>query len=46
VINSLSTTDYRDASASTNVVYFYRVYVFDQQGLPSAGSNIVQGKRN
>lgn len=45
VINNASTTDYRDTSAATGTVYYYRVYVFDQQGLPSRGSNIVQGQR-
>jgi fibronectin type 3 domain-containing protein len=45
VINNASTTEHRDTSVATNVTYYYRVYVFDQQGLPSRGSNIVQGKK-
>lgn len=43
VINNASTTEYKDTSASIDVLYYYRVYVFDQYGLPSRGSNIVQG---
>jgi fibronectin type 3 domain-containing protein len=43
VINNASTTTYRDTGVVSNVVYYYRVFVFDQFGL-SAGSNQVQGR--
>lgn len=43
VISNVATTEYRDTSVAANVLYYYRVFVFDQFGL-SAGSNEVQGK--
>jgi phosphodiesterase/alkaline phosphatase D-like protein len=43
VINSASTTTYRDTGVAPNVVYYYRIFVFDQFEL-SAGSNQVQGR--
>lgn len=43
VISNVATTEYRDTSVVANVLYYYRIFVFDQFGL-SAGSNEVQGR--
>ncbi len=43
IINNASITEFRDFSATANITYFYRIFVYDKWGL-SSGSNEVQGK--
>lgn len=43
IINNAKQTEFRDFSAVPNLLYYYRLFVFDRFGL-SAGSNQVQGK--
>ncbi|MDQ7065663.1 MAG: choice-of-anchor X domain-containing protein [candidate division KSB1 bacterium] len=43
IINDANITEFRDFSATPNITYFYRIFVFDKWGL-SAGSNEVRGK--
>ncbi|MFQ5650655.1 MAG: fibronectin type III domain-containing protein [bacterium] len=43
IVNAASTTSFDDSSIDLGVDYFYRVFVFDKDGL-SAGSNEVTGK--
>jgi fibronectin type 3 domain-containing protein len=43
IINTASTTEFRDVSVVSDIDYYYQIFVFDQFGL-SAGSNIVHGR--
>jgi hypothetical protein len=43
IINNQTQTEFRDFSAVPNLLYYYRLFVFDRFGL-TAGSNEVQGR--
>jgi fibronectin type 3 domain-containing protein len=43
IINNQAQTEFRDFSVVPNLLYYYRLFVFDRFGL-AAGSNEVQGR--
>lgn len=43
IINNQTQTEFRDFSVVPNLLYYYRLFVFDRFGL-TAGSNEVQGR--
>jgi hypothetical protein len=43
IINNQTQTEFRDFSAVPNLLYYYRLFVYDRFGL-TAGSNEVQGR--